>query len=280
MQMELLTRPLKVWLFAALAFALVPVGAAAASPSAAAAAGAQATTAAVKLPASVKVKACRSNAWYSSREITFRTRMWRLSTGVGEKLEVKVEIQRKLNEDKRYKRLKIDALSKSTQSKDPAATIYQRDVTLREVETAARYRAKTTFRWRDAATGKTRHKRVVTSKPCRQKTTLPKLSIYGAASRHEDDNDAASGFDGPTWTYAVTVANTGRSEAIDVPVGVSTDGSDPYIGKIDSIGPRQNASIAIKAPACREVVELQIDPLGSLKRLVSATRKSLTASNC
>lgn len=271
MQMELLTRSLRVSLISVFALALLPAGSALAAPAAEASA--------VKPPASVRVASCRSNQFYSGREITFRTRMWRTAMDASERLEVKVEVQRKFDEAKSYRRLKIEALAKPTTSKDDAATIYQRDVMLREVESAARYRAKVTFRWRDAATGKTIRKRVIVSKTCRQRHGLPKLAISPISSTPVVPVAGAMRGEASV-IHRLSVQNSGRSEAVDVPIALRVDGNPPIVGLIESIGPRQVAEIAITAPACKIAAEAMIDPLGTLKRLDQAMRTPVAVPSC
>lgn len=221
---------------------------------------------------SISVATCRSNAWYSARELTFRARMSRLDPAVAQRLEVKLEVWRKLDESARYRKLKLTALRGSLRAKDPAATVFERVVSVRNTETAARYRARATFRWRNASTGKLELKRSKWSKVCRQRTKLPKLAITGARTLPAVGSDDV--------IHLLTVRNSGRSEARRVPVAVYVDGAAPVLGQIDSIGPRQTADVAITTPACKGTARAVIDPLRTLTRLRGSTRVRLPLPTC
>lgn len=222
--------------------------------------------------ASVRVRACKSNAYYAQRSVEFRARMSKLESAAAQTLEVKIQVWRKLKEDSKYRRLKISGLDAPTLSKDPAATVYQRDVAIKNVETAAAYRARATFRWRDVATGETLAKRSVWSKPCQQRARLPHLKIRKINSLPVAGMNSVA--------HTITVANSGRSEAISVPVAVVVDGGTPVYALIASIGPKESEDVTITAPLCTASAYAQIDPLRTLVRLRGAMRTPAAIERC
>lgn len=222
--------------------------------------------------ASVKVRACRSSAYYAERDVEFRLRMYRLNVAGPQELQIKVEAWRKLKEDNKYRRLKIPGLSAPTTAKDPAAMIYQRDVAIKNVETAAHYRARAIFQWRNPDTGALLAKKVVRSKSCRQKLPLPHLRIKQIRSL------PIAGM--RSIAHTITVVNSGRSEALAVPVAVVVDGGTPVFASIESIGPRQVKDVTIDAPVCTAAAYAQLDPLRTLVRLRGAMRTPLPLERC
>lgn len=215
--------------------------------------------AAVK-PASVGVVACKSSAWYAGRQLTFRARISRQDLATEQKLAIKVEIWRKLNESKRFRKIKLSGEKGWATASEIQTAIYKREVSLApdDIETAASYRAKVSFRWSDPQTGKTQAKKTVWSKPCAQKTALPKLKITNVTSVQNPGS--------ATVTHTVTVANDGKSEAVNIPVGVRVDENNALLATIESLGKRQSADVQITTPACQVGAAALLDPLLKLMR--------------
>lgn len=228
--------------------------------------------ASVRPIASVSVLRCRSNAYYAAREISFRAMMMRVDPGVSQALEVKAELWRKLNEAKRYRRLKLPGIGAPTTGRDPSATAYAREIIVTSVEPASRYRLRARFSWRDPSTGRLQQRKTVWSKPCRQRTSLPRLRIVAQSSVAQAGSK--------DMRHSITVANKGGSEAVNVPVAIRVDGAPPIVATIDSIGPRQSADVSIVAPACRYSADAVIDPLRALVRLGGAMRARIPLERC
>jgi hypothetical protein len=224
-----------------------------------------------KPPASVKVRSCRSGAYYDNRLISFRARMGRFSdTNAPQGLTMRFEVLQKLNEGARFKKLKAEGLGTWFSSSD-SATLYQRDLALTNIETAATYRAKVSFRW-TGTDGAIQSRRVIVSGACKQRTSLPKLKIT---------NDTAVPIVGSSeLSHTVTVANDGRSEAVDVPVAIYIDSFSPVIKTIDSIGPDQTADVQLTAPACQTSGSAVIDPLRTLVRIPQHVRTPFPLARC
>lgn len=213
---------------------------------------------------SVAVKRCKDNASYAGRELRFQTRMTRLASEVDQRLEVKVVLYRRLKESNSYARVAIPGLSTATSPKDRAATVYLRRITIRNVETAARYKLRATFTWRNAETGKKLRAKSVTSKVCNLKRGLPKLSI--------SEMDASFDYNAASARYLVTVVNKGASEAIDVPVSATIDGSATPQFKYVSLDPGESSTLVFPGPICKLNVVAVIDPLKTLPRLSDRMR--------
>lgn len=224
-----------------------------------------------KPPATVRLRACRSAAYYDNRLVSYRIRMGRFSdTNAPQTLQVRIDVLQKLREGKHYARLKASGLHTWTSSSD-AATVYQRDLRLTDVETAATYKARVSFRW-VAQDGTVQFRRTITGKSCKQKKPLPRLALQNATEVPSADSTDV--------IHTLTVANTGRSEAVDVPVAVVVDNQPPLLSSVDSIGPRQSVDVVIRAPACSRVAYAQIDPLRALLRLRPVERKRFPLPNC
>ncbi|MBJ7355405.1 MAG: hypothetical protein JHC98_11330 [Thermoleophilaceae bacterium] len=224
-----------------------------------------------KPPASVKLRVCRGGAYYDNRLIAFRVRMGRTSTASGaQNLMMRFEVLQRLHENTRFKKLKADGLGEWFSSSD-SATLYQRDLALTNIETAATYRAKVSFRW-TAADGSIEARRVIVSSDCKQKIALPKLKIT---------NDTAVPIVGSTaLSHTVTIANDGKSEVMNLPVAIYIDSLTPVVKVIDSIGPNQAADIQLNAAACQIGGAAVIDPFRSLVRIPQHTRTPFALPRC
>lgn len=220
---------------------------------------------------SVAVARCQDSALYDGREVSFRTRIAR--TGSKEqRLEVRAALHRKLNESKKFSRVKLPGLSKPTTSKDAAATVYKRKITIRNVETAARYKLRVTFTWRSVETGKVIREKSVWSKVCRLRTGLPKLAIEKVESLRELGTKNV--------THRVTVVNKGASEALDIPVAVYAPGADATVKQIESLAPGASEQVSFSGLGCGIAEIAQLDPVKQLARLGAANRVPVPLPGC
>lgn len=224
-----------------------------------------------KPPASVKRRICRSGAYYDNRLISFRVRMGRFSdTTDPQNLQMRFEVLQRLNENKRYKKLKADGLGEWFKSSD-SATLYQRDLTLTNVETAASYKARVSFRW-TSPDGTVTSKRKIVSAPCKQKVPLPKLKLTNVTAVPIVGSTALQ--------HTVTIVNDGRSEVVNLPVGIYVDSLSPSIEVIDSIGPNQSVDVQIKAASCEARADAVIDPLRTIVRIPMHNRTPFPITRC
>jgi hypothetical protein len=222
--------------------------------------------------ASVKLLACRSSAYYQGRSVKFRVRMHRFSdTNAAQRMEMRLSVLRRLNEGKKFKRIVAPGLDQWQASKD-SATIYQRDLMLAGVEPAAAYKARVSLRWMDSAGGKIEFRRTITSKPCVQKRSTPRLTITAAS--------AVPSVGTKDFEHTITVKNLRPSEALSVPVAIYIDELDPVITTVDSIGPRQSVDVHLVAPSCAANGYAVIDPLRSLVRLPKTTQLQFPLPRC
>lgn len=222
-------------------------------------------------PASVKRRTCRSGAYYDNRLISFRVRMGRFSRNTEpQNLQMRFDVLQRLRENKRYKKLKADGLGTWFKSSD-SATLYQRDLTLTNVETSATYKARVSFRW-TAPDGSVSWKRKIVSKPCKQKVSMPKLKLTNVTTVPIAGSAALQ--------HTVTIVNDGRSEVVNLPVGVFVDSFTPSIEVIDSIGPNQSVDVQIKAASCQGGAKAVIDPLRTIVRIPKHNRKPFPIARC
>ncbi|MBJ7458670.1 MAG: hypothetical protein JHD02_05745 [Thermoleophilaceae bacterium] len=224
-----------------------------------------------KPPATIKVRTCRSGSYYDNRLITFRVRMGRFTdTGSPQNLQMRFEVLQRFNENARFKKLKAEGLGDWTSS-GSSATVYQRDLSLTNIEAAATYKARVSFRW-TAPDGHVEWRRVLVSNPCKQRHKLPKLKLT---------NVTAVPVVGTTdLLHTVTVVNDGGSEAANVPIAIYVDSLAPVIAPIDSIGPGQSLDIALRAPACAVSARAVIDPLRTIVRFPQHTRTPFPIARC
>lgn len=260
----MLRRPLIALLIAAL-FAVT-------AGSMAGAAGVPKPAAATLATSSLKVKSCKSSAYYAARDLTFRTKIMWQDLSAQQKISVKLVVYRKLNEAAHYRKLKLPKLAGWKSPENKGASLYQYDWTLDDVETAASYRAKATFLWKNATTGAVEARRSVWSKVCKQRTALPKLRIAGVSSLPIAGSNS--------FTHVISVANKGASEAVDVPVAVFVDAGGANVGKIDSIGPKQTVDVQITAPDCTAFAYARIQATPALKRPRVLTSQSTNIPTC
>jgi hypothetical protein len=212
-----------------------------------------------KPPARARVSQCVSSPFSDGRRIVFvaRMKMFTDTMGTGQKRQMRFDIYRKYNEQKRYKRIKAEGLSTWHEGGDPMAAIYQREVALAEPETAARFYAKVSFRWMSNDGKTVEWRRKLATKPCKMKNALPRLGVL--AARHQ----AVAGT--TDHAYTVTVSSRGGAEAENVPVHVSIDGAAPIVAIVDSVGPGQIIDTSFTGPACSSQMKVTIDPLRSLR---------------
>lgn len=222
-------------------------------------AGTASFVAGAKPPATARYVQCHSSAYDEDRRIVFRARMKMFTDtpGMGQKRQMRFDVYRKYNERKRYKRIKADGLSVWYEGSDPMAAIYQRDLSLAEPETSARYYAKVSFRWLASDGTTVEWKRKIVTKPCRMKTALPRLNVL--AARHFPVAGTTD------HSYRISVMSKAGAEAENVPVHVSVDGAPPVVTEIESIGPGQVGEAAFNAPACNTAMTVTIDPLRTLR---------------
>lgn len=219
-----------------------------------------ATAVAVAKPATLGVQTCKSNAYYSGRQLSFRARISRQTLDVPQKLAVKVSVYKRNNEDRKFKRISSE---KWATASDLNAGIYQHDVIVSSdlIDTRAEYKAKAQFRWGNATTGSTEARKTVWSKPCKQRAKLPKLRLSWTNTVQVPGE--------PKVTHTFTVANTGASEAVDISL-ILTNDIDNGVGSvytpIDSIGPNQTVTVNVTAAACNAWAKAMIVPRLSLLR--------------
>lgn len=212
-----------------------------------------------KPPATARVSKCVVSRFYDGRQVEFTARMSTFTDtpGVSQTMQIKFEVFRRLVEQRGFKKVKGTGLGTWLQASDPAATVYVRELALQGIETSARYKARVSYRWLDA-TGKVEWKRSRTTKPCYQRVGLPKLAVVTA--KHQPLPGQ------PNSIYLVTVSNTGRSEALNVPVAVSADGSPFSLGLISTIAPGQTVDISVQAATCRASAAVVIDPSRTVRQ--------------
>lgn len=233
-----------------------------------------ATAAAVARPATLGVQSCKSNAYYSARQLSFRAKIARQSLAVPQKLAVRVSVYRRNLEERKFRKVSSE---KWASASDPGVGIYQHDVIVSPdaIETRAEYRAKATFRWSNATTGAVEARKSVWSKRCKQRTKLPKLRVTNVASVPVPGS--------AQMTHTVTVSNTGASEAVNPEVRILLDPTSTVVVQsraIDSIGPKQVATVSLTLPSCKDSAAAFLMPTKPFDRHGVIVGAPFAIANC
>lgn len=223
-----------------------------------------------KPQAVVRLRTCQSAAYYDGRLIAFRSRMARFSdTSAPQTLQMRFDVFQRYAEKKKFSKLKAAGLG-TWFSSSTSATLYQRDLSLTNIETMAYFKLRVTFRWLDES-GAVQARRTITSEVCKQKRKLPALRIA---------NMTAVPVAGSTdLQHTLTVTNSGGSEAMDMPVAVATEAGFFY-ATIESIGPKQSVDVQLRVPACTTAATAYIDPQRTQPRMTPRTGLSWVVPRC
>jgi hypothetical protein len=195
-------------------------------------------------PAQAKVTECTSAPYAADRRIVLTSKMQALPAQLtAPRMQVRFDVYRKLLERKTpFRKLRATGLGKWFSNSDPNATAYQREVTLTGIETYAKYRAVISFRWLDAD-GKVLAKKVRTTSTCKQRYSLPRLTITGVKSVPIAGSNNRH--------YTVSILNSGGAAAESLPVSIWIDQSSPSSSTIvDSVGPGSSYDAQLDAPSC------------------------------
>lgn len=217
-----------------------------------------------KPPASAGLKSCVSARYYDGRRIVFSGRMEAFTDKLPaeQTLQMRFDVYRKVNEQRKFKRLKGTGLGQWLAASDPAATVYIRELSLQGVETAAIYKSRVKFRWL-RSDGTVEWRRTRTTKPCKQRIGLPRLVVTKSKRVPISGSNQEN--------FVISVFNAGKSEAVNVPLFFKVDDGAPQGTIVSSIGPRQSADASFNAPACQQRYDARIDPEATL-RLVNTYR--------
>lgn len=222
--------------------------------------------------ASVSVAKCRSAATYSDRRLEFRASMSAIAAGG--KMELRYTLYRRYNNQSRFRVVKPtegSSLGEWLASSDTSATKYIHNLAITPIETAAVYRVRVSYRWKDSA-GKIVKRAKRTSKLCKQRRGLPNLDIV---SVQKYPNGSPIFPDLPV-IWVVTVRNNGASSA-SLPVGLIVSGTangglsdgtidDQPLNAQDTIPAGTTLTRQLYGQECRNgPVEITVDPMNLVR---------------
>jgi hypothetical protein len=117
------------------------------------------------------------------------------------------------------------------------------------------YRMKVDFRWYspEGDVVEELHRR---SSACRQYEALPNLRAEVLGARAGAVNGVVR--------YSVRVSNEGRAVASTVSVALTVDGDAVDAVTVPTLDPGENSVFTIRGPACRNMVEAEADPDGTI----------------
>jgi hypothetical protein len=157
--------------------------------------------------------------------------------------------------DGKEKRVEIPAL-RAWRSSKPGVRVFGYTQTVAGLEAGGNYRARVDYRWLDADGNLLRKSSRYTKNTCVIKGDLANLAPI-----------AVSGAQGPvtnTSVYQVTVRNSGRAAASDVPVELYVDGAATDLGHIDSLAPGEQKQVRFSGPVCMRRLRVVVDPSDSI----------------
>lgn len=229
-------------------------------------AGVAAATA--KPRATVKLSQCVGSPQIDSRKIVFTARTWihGESTLTSQKRQMRFDLYRKFDEQKKYRRVRASGLSVWT-TENLNAVIDERELALNGLDTEARFFVKVSFRWYDAAGTTIVAKREIASKTCALKDRLPDpipLNLF--KSPVAGSNDAL---------YRIPIRNRGGSEAAKLPLLISVDGGPAITGAIETLLKGDTVLQSFRAPWCAQNVSVKFDPARA-QRIAKRARQVFT----
>jgi hypothetical protein len=117
------------------------------------------------------------------------------------------------------------------------------------------YRMRVDFRWfsSDGEVVEELHRR---SSACRQYQALPNLRAQLVGAK--------TGSMPGVVRYFVRVSNDGKTAASAIPVGLTVDGDAVDIVTVPGLGAGEDTVVAMRGPECRNVVEVEADPNGTI----------------
>jgi CARDB protein len=125
---------------------------------------------------------------------------------------------------------------------------------VRNLTDGAAYRARASFRWKDAK-GAVVHSERRTSHSCKL-VGRPLPNLRARPIRAQPTNVEG------VLRYAVRVVNAGRVAAQLVPVRLSVDGSEVNTRTVAALGPDESMLLFFRGPACERTVAAKADPAG------------------
>jgi hypothetical protein len=216
--------------------------------------------------AKAKTTTCVSSQFYDNRKLAFTGRMQALPGYAGGKMEMRFDVLRKYNENKHYKLLHAQGLGDWLGNSEPTATVYVRNIALSQIETAARYKARVRYRWRDSSGQVIDHTSRMTS-VCKQKTPLPKLRLLKV------ERTPLNGMPGDH--FRIEVSNLGGSEARDVTVGLTIDNTLPAAeSTLPSIDSKQVGVFEFDVAACSRSAQIAIDDRNTVREQNDGRKRS------
>lgn len=218
--------------------------------------------------ASVRLSQCVGSPEIDLRKVTFTARTWIFgdATVTSQKRQMRFDLYRKFNEQKKYRKVKAPGLSVWT-TESPNAVLDERELTLNGLDTAARFFVKVSFRWYDADGVTVIARKRVESKPCALQDRLPdpvaltfdRSPVVGTAQGN----------------YRIRVKNRGGSEADNLPMIISIDGGPAVTGRVDTLLKGDTVLIPFRADWCARSVSVKFDPART-QRIAPRARQVFT----
>lgn len=218
--------------------------------------------------ASVRLSQCVGSAEIDQRKVTFTARTWIFgdATITSQKRQMRFDLYRKFNEQKKYRKVRAPGLSVWT-TESPDAVIDERELALNGLDTEARFFVRVSFRWYDADGATVIARKRITSKPCALKDRLPdpvaltfdRSPVVGTAQGN----------------YRIRVKNRGGSEADNLPMMISIDGGAAVTGTVDTLLKDDIVLMPFRADWCAQSVSVKFDPARS-QRIAKRARQVFT----
>ena len=220
-----------------------------AGPIAAAPASPPPVAASKAAPASVTLTDCHPSDDVTQRYASFNGQM-RAVTGA-KRMAMRFTLLERIGTGLApFKPVSLPDLKPWRRSKPSArAYIYTQRVTA--LRDDGSYRMRVQFRWYGANKTVLRTT-TLRSRTCRQPAPLPNLSVTSITA-------APASVSGQR-VYSITVGNSGRGDARNVPVELKVDGAAVGSSRIDLLPAEESSAVQIQGPACALTVRAVADP--------------------
>ena len=202
-----------------------------------------AASAAVPLPAGVKLVSCS----FEEHAAAFYAHMQEVPGA--SRMAMRFTLLEQTGGDA-ITRVKIPGLRRWHWSK-PGVSRFGYRQGFRNLPENASHRVRVDFRWYAADGLQVAHAKRRSAR-CRQFVELPNLVARIAA--------VDAGMVPGVVRYEARVTNTGKAAATNVPVRLTVDGNVVDTVRLDSLDPGEQRTIAIRGPKCRRLVRLEADP--------------------
>jgi len=214
---------------------------------------------------SVKLTTCTKGQTAAERTAVFRAGMHTIAGA--SRLSVRFTLQESVS-GAAYRAVSAPGLGVWRRSHAGVGTFAYRQ-RVKALARGSSYRVSVHFRWQNAK-GKVLMRASARSRACRQRESLPNLTVKRIGAQRIDGAPRRG-------QYAITLINSGSAASSASTVKVLADGSTAGWGAVPALAVGQTAKVLLTAPRCSVNITAEADP-GMLVRESDETDNSRTAA--